>query len=118
MLSNFRHATTWNACVLVYRICYRTYLKKTDVEDGNLNEIPRKKSCRNNIFLHCKKHSTEFHDKWHIDSENCEYYINLTSNSELYCAKELEGRSRTQDITTYITNISLDLMLHWIYCKI
>ena len=61
---------------------------------------------------------TEFQDKSHIDCENCEYDINLSSNSELYCAKELEGRSRTQDITTYITNISLDLMLHWIYWKI
>ena len=66
----------------------RTYLKKTDFENGNLNKInlnkiPRKKSCRNNIFLQCKKHSTEFQDKWHIDSENCEKCINLSSNSKL-----------------------------------
>ena len=64
---------------------YRTYLKKTDFENGNLNKIPRKKSCRNNIFLQCKKHSTE-------------------------------GRSRTQDITTYKYvirfNASLDLLQH------
>ena len=61
----------------------RTYLKKTDFENGNLNKIPRNKSFRNNIFLQCKKHSTEFEDKWHIDSENCEKCINLSSNSEL-----------------------------------
>ena len=45
----------------------RTYLKMMDVEDGNLNKSSRKKSCIKNIFLQCKKHSTEFQDKWHID---------------------------------------------------
>ena len=59
----------------------RTYLKKMDIEDGNLNKISRRKSCRNNIFLQCKKHSTEFQDKWHIGSENCEKCIKLSSNS-------------------------------------
>ena len=29
----------------------RTYLKKTDSEDVNLNKIPRNKSWRNNVFL-------------------------------------------------------------------
>ena len=48
----------------------RTYLKKTDVEDNNLNKISRKRSCRNNIFLHYKKQSTEFPERWYIDSEN------------------------------------------------
>ena len=61
----------------------KTYLKKTDFENGNLNKIPRKKSCRNNIFLQCKKHSTEFEDNWHNDSQKCEKCINLSSNSEL-----------------------------------
>ena len=60
--------------------CCRTYLKKMGSEDGNLNKIPRTKSCRNNIFLQCKRHSTQFQEKWHIDSENCEKCINLSSN--------------------------------------
>ena len=38
----------------------RTYLKKADFENGNLNKISRKKSCRNNI----ERSSTEFQDKW------------------------------------------------------
>ena len=62
--------------------CSRTYLKKTDFEKRNLNKIPRKKSCRSNIFLQCKKHSTEFQDKCYIDSENCEKCNNLSCNSE------------------------------------
>ena len=48
----------------------RTKLKKIDDEDRNLDKIPRKNFCRNNIFLQCKKHSTELQSKWHIDSEN------------------------------------------------
>ena len=38
----------------------RTYLKKTDFENSNLNEISRETSCRNNI----ERPSTEFQDKW------------------------------------------------------
>ena len=109
--------------------CCRTYLKKTDSENGNLNKIPRKKSFRNNIFLHCKRHSTEFQDKWHIDIENCEKSINLSSNSELPNGKlpkkgsvlsvMLKGlREDPGHKTSPLTNISLDLMLHWIYCNI
>ena len=107
----------------------RTYLKKTDFENGNSNKITRKKSCRNNIFLQCKKHSTEFQDKWHIDSENCEKCINLSINSELPNWKlPKEGnvllvmlKSLREDPghkTSPLTNMSLDLMLHWIYCNI
>ena len=101
----------------------RTYLKKTDFENGNSNKITRKKSCRNNIFLQCKKHSTEFQDKWHIDSENCEKCINLSSNSELPNGKlpkegnffnvMLKGlREDPGHKTSPLTNMSLDLMLH------
>ena len=107
----------------------RTYLKKTDFENGNLNKIPRKKSCRNNIFLQCKKHSTEFEDKRHIDSENCEKCINLSSNSELPNGKlPKEGnvlsvmlksfREDPGNKTSPLTNMSFGLMLHWIYCNI
>ena len=42
---------------------FRIYLKKLSVEDGNLIKVPRKKSCRNNVFLPCKKHFIEFQDK-------------------------------------------------------
>ena len=52
-----------------------TYLKKADFENGNLNKISRKKSCRNNI----ERSSTEFQDKWQIDSESCKKSINLQS---------------------------------------
>ena len=107
----------------------RIYLKKTDFKNSNSNKITRKKSCRNNIFLQCKKHSTEFQDKWHIDSENCEKCINLSSNSELQNWKlPQEGnvllvmlKSLREDPghkTSPLTNMSLDLMLHWIYCNI
>ena len=104
----------------------RTYLKKTDFENGNLNKIPRKKYCRNNIFLPCKNHSTEFQDKWQIDSENCEKCINLSINSGLPNWKlPKEGnvllvmlKSLREDPGPPLTNMSLDLMLHWIYCNI
>ena len=42
--------------------CCRTYLQMGDVGDGIFNNIPRKKSCINNI-VKTKKHSTEFQDK-------------------------------------------------------
>ena len=37
--------------------CCRTYLQMVDVGDGIFNNIPRKKSCINNI-VKTKKHST------------------------------------------------------------
>ena len=64
-----------------------------------------------------------------IDSENCEKCINLSSNSELQNWKfPQEGnvllvmlKSLREDPghkTSPLTNMSLDLMLHWIYFNI
>ena len=103
--------------------------KKMNVEEKSSSKASRKKSNRNNIFLQCKKHSIEFQDKWHIESESCEKCINLSINAELPNGRlpkkghilSLILQSLRDDPghrTSPLTNISLDLMLHWIYCNI